>query len=235
MWVVGDRTLHGVDPDDGTVVTSLESVALDCVTRPDGVVAPEPDQLMIVCNGGDWYVISSVDGDVLDQGNNSIDMFGSAYFSFAQCGDAVVEGEEDCDEGASAGCDVDCTFVQCGDGTTNPLADEECDDGNVQDGDGCSAACRVELPSTSDETGESTSTSVDITGGTSEGTGTSSDDGGESTSDASAAAGSDAGCGCQHTAPRGWLWSSLAIIGLRRGRPRPRTSSRRWPCGPTTS
>src|SRR5258705_9085832 len=32
----------------------------------------------------------------------------------------------------------------CGDGTRDP--DEQCDDGNVVDGDGCSAECMIEVP-----------------------------------------------------------------------------------------
>ncbi|MBU2260293.1 DUF4215 domain-containing protein, partial [Patescibacteria group bacterium] len=45
------------------------------------------------------------------------------------CQNGVVEAEEDCDDGAeSATCDADCTFVSCGDGTTNTTAGEFCDD-----------------------------------------------------------------------------------------------------------
>lgn len=58
------------------------------------------------------------------------------------CGNGVTEGPEYCDEaGATAACDVDCTFPACGDGIFNPAAGEECDDGNGIDGDGCDLGC----------------------------------------------------------------------------------------------
>jgi cysteine-rich repeat protein len=46
----------------------------------------------------------------------------------AVCGNGVIEDGEDCDDsGQSATCDVDCTFVICGDGVTNAMAGEACD------------------------------------------------------------------------------------------------------------
>ena len=58
------------------------------------------------------------------------------------CGDGQVDAGEECDEGAAtASCDEDCTAVSCGDGSHNPLAGEQCDDGNTAEGDVCSAAC----------------------------------------------------------------------------------------------
>ncbi len=45
------------------------------------------------------------------------------------CGDGLVGEGEDCDDaGPSTDCDVDCTFVECGDGLANEVAGEECDD-----------------------------------------------------------------------------------------------------------
>jgi len=60
----------------------------------------------------------------------------------ALCGDGVVEGSEECDGGA--GCTATCDRVPaCGDGFVD--APETCDDGNTTSGDGCSAACQLEL------------------------------------------------------------------------------------------
>jgi len=59
------------------------------------------------------------------------------------CGNSSVEGIETCDDGGeSATCDVDCTAVSCGDGTTNTSAGETCDDG-VNNGNpgSCNATC----------------------------------------------------------------------------------------------
>jgi uncharacterized protein (TIGR03382 family) len=58
------------------------------------------------------------------------------------CGNNIVQRDEDCDEGGpTATCDADCTFPECGDGSHNVLAGEQCDDGNNVDGDGCTAEC----------------------------------------------------------------------------------------------
>ena len=64
-------------------------------------------------------------------------------FDFPVCGDMVVEGEEQCDDGNDDeldGCNSSCeTTSVCGDMTVD--MDEECDDGNRVDGDGCEADC----------------------------------------------------------------------------------------------
>ena len=75
-----------------------------------------------------------------------------------ECGNEIVEGNEQCDNGDGgttepnngpppARCSDECTFnVICGDGFVDP--GEECDDGVAQDppvsGDGCSALCTLE-------------------------------------------------------------------------------------------
>jgi cysteine-rich repeat protein len=63
-----------------------------------------------------------------------------------RCGDMRVTAGEACDVGttATAACDADCTLPECGDGTLNRLAGEECDDDNVMAGDGCTPVCVVE-------------------------------------------------------------------------------------------
>lgn len=58
------------------------------------------------------------------------------------CGDQVVEGPEECDDGnldPTDGCTKECTT--CGNGTTT--APETCDDSNLTSGDGCDANCRT--------------------------------------------------------------------------------------------
>ena len=69
------------------------------------------------------------------------------------CGDGIVAGGEQCDDGNSFngdGCSAVCTIEQviqplpvCGDGKKDPV--EQCDDGNILNGDGCNAACRIEI------------------------------------------------------------------------------------------
>ena len=62
------------------------------------------------------------------------------------CGNLVQDPGEFCDSGGvdTDMCDADCTEVMCGDDHLNMAAGEECDDGNLMDGDGCSSACRIE-------------------------------------------------------------------------------------------
>lgn len=62
------------------------------------------------------------------------------------CGDGVVEGDEQCDDGNTFdndACKSDCTPAICGDGIIQ-VGVENCDDSNMLDGDGCSAVCITE-------------------------------------------------------------------------------------------
>ncbi|UCC30611.1 MAG: IPTL-CTERM sorting domain-containing protein [Phycisphaerales bacterium] len=60
------------------------------------------------------------------------------------CGNGIPEEGEDCDEGGEwTGCDADCTPADCGDGTLNTTAGEECDDG-VDNSDTTPDACRTD-------------------------------------------------------------------------------------------
>ena len=62
----------------------------------------------------------------------------------AVCGDAVVGGDEQCDDGkATVLCDDNCTLAQCGDGYVNEAAGEQCDDGNASETDGCLPWCTL--------------------------------------------------------------------------------------------
>ncbi|MBX7078349.1 MAG: hypothetical protein K1X88_04110 [Nannocystaceae bacterium] len=111
--------------------------------------------------------------------------------SDASCGDGQINATagEDCDDaGESATCDPDCSSAACGDGVLNATAGEQCDDGNVDDGDGCSSACVVEIGGSSDGGGSSGGGS---SGGGSSGGGSS--DGGGSSGGGSTGGGSTGG------------------------------------------
>lgn len=71
------------------------------------------------------------------------------------CGNGIVDGLEDCDAPGETGvysqtiagrqCTASCFFgPYCGDGILQTSFDEECDDGNNDDGDFCSSVCTIE-------------------------------------------------------------------------------------------
>lgn len=66
------------------------------------------------------------------------------------CGNAVVEEGEECDMGVNgdASCSVSCTLISvsaiCGNSLLEVDGGEVCEDGNANDGDGCSSTCQFE-------------------------------------------------------------------------------------------
>ncbi len=77
------------------------------------------------------------------------------------CGDGTVQSPEDCDDGHidtpeeleldAGACIIDagedgiqCENARCGDSHFSPSEGEECDDGNINSGDGCSSSCEIE-------------------------------------------------------------------------------------------
>jgi cysteine-rich repeat protein len=88
------------------------------------------------------------DGDGQGQGPCRADCMG-----FPTCGDGVLDEDEQCDEGADnsdtrpGACRRDCRLPHCGDGVLDGAESprlEQCDDGNVEAGDGCSVQCLSE-------------------------------------------------------------------------------------------
>lgn len=81
-------------------------------------------------SGGSGGAGSSSSGSTTSGGPNSV------------CGDGVVEGDEECDDGNannSDDCLDTCVAPSCGDGFVQ--AGEECDDGNLDNNDACLATC----------------------------------------------------------------------------------------------
>ncbi len=84
-------------------------------------------------------------GEACDDGDDDDTDGCTAACTLPVCGDGFVQpvNGETCDDGAMNGddqaCTSDCSINVCGDGLVGP--DEPCDDGNLVDGDGCSAVC----------------------------------------------------------------------------------------------
>jgi cysteine-rich repeat protein len=78
-------------------------------------------------------------GEICDDGNDVDTDSCPSTCQAATCGDGFVQAKvEECDDaGQSAACDADCTAASCGDGQHNPVAGEECDDGNGSNEDAC--------------------------------------------------------------------------------------------------
>ncbi|MEK6800776.1 MAG: DUF4215 domain-containing protein, partial [Nanoarchaeota archaeon] len=68
--------------------------------------------------------------------------------SALRCGDLLVNGTEQCDDGNlnnNDSCKNTCQNNICGDGFLNSAV-EQCDDNNTLSGDGCSSLCQLEAP-----------------------------------------------------------------------------------------
>ena len=68
----------------------------------------------------------------------------------AICGDGIKTKNEACDDGTNAGgynkCGPGCVLgPRCGDSVVQTAEGEQCDDGNLVSGDGCSAACKTDV------------------------------------------------------------------------------------------
>ena len=81
--------------------------------------------------------------------------YATTTLSISVCGNDIVEGSEECDVTGEIGdysetiagrqCTPVCEFgPYCGDGILQTVHDEECDDGNNDDGDFCSGTCTIE-------------------------------------------------------------------------------------------
>jgi cysteine-rich repeat protein len=71
----------------------------------------------------------------------------STTSDLSECGNSVLEPDEECDKGEQNGsgrqCLANCAINIYGDGDTL-VGIEQCDDGNLQSGDGCDAGCLLE-------------------------------------------------------------------------------------------
>jgi cysteine-rich repeat protein len=155
----GKRNVPGGEAcDDGNVLNGDGcSSACALETGSPGFTCAAPANTLTTCTGaicGNNVVNAPT--EACDDGNiiNSDGCVG-ATCQAAICGDGFVRTSgpaptlEQCDAAAlpTATCNTNCTTSVCGDGRRNPVAaaNEACDDGNTNSGDGCSATCQTEV------------------------------------------------------------------------------------------
>jgi cysteine-rich repeat protein len=159
-----------LDPTPGGTIVTRVSVRLfgdNCAANTEArvnlngqlvqqQVDPTPDSCSCGCNGGSAYVSTYYTGGFpgyVYGGYNTVSITpiaGNFCLSYVEvvvehtslCGNGVVNGREECDDGntnPSDGCTNSCTI--CGNGIVT--APEQCDDGNLIDGDGCDSNCTL--------------------------------------------------------------------------------------------
>jgi hypothetical protein len=75
LWLLAND-LIGVDPADGSVIATIPNAALGETFGGTGITSAGAGQLVLAGTSGNWWLVSSADGSVLDSGNNGLDMFG---------------------------------------------------------------------------------------------------------------------------------------------------------------
>ena len=97
-------------------------------------------------NGAAAEGLPCTDSSQCGRGQECIDRACGGVVDDTLCGNGVIDGDEECDDGEEntneGSCKFDCTNQVCGDGFTGP--NESCDDGNTATGDGCNAECILE-------------------------------------------------------------------------------------------
>ncbi|MFC1682039.1 PQQ-binding-like beta-propeller repeat protein [Nanoarchaeota archaeon] len=122
------------------------------------------------CYGGEWEGSMNAKGyrDLSTLENNRYFQYSFAFSSdeenyspklfdviveyeeiLTECGNGDIEGDEECDDGDQNSnelpdsCRLNCQFPSCGDNVED--TNEQCDDGNIDNGDGCSSECQIEI------------------------------------------------------------------------------------------
>jgi len=155
----GDRIASGFEPygfsgeyDANYAVSILEGRA-PCIFDTGGsrgqiTGAPvyEPDPVAI----SPGVVYCDITGDGVFDWNDHDAIANGESFVVPQepvCGDSIVEGTEQCDDGNTVdedGCSTTCQVQQTVCGNSVVESTEQCDDGNAVNGDGCTSICTIE-------------------------------------------------------------------------------------------
>lgn len=76
LWLLCDGFLVGVDPQSGVELDALPNPATGCFVDGTGLANPAPHRLLIACTNGEWFLVSSLDGAVLDSGVVDFPIYG---------------------------------------------------------------------------------------------------------------------------------------------------------------
>ncbi|MBW2388432.1 MAG: DUF4215 domain-containing protein, partial [Deltaproteobacteria bacterium] len=133
----GSGTRMGIDRDEDSLLNGVETNTGTFVDANDTGTDP---------------ALADTDGDAFDDdvevaaGTNPTDPL--SFPGSSVCGDNVLEGVEECDDGNlidGDGCSAVCVIEFCSDGVIQAGIGEECDDGNLTNDDGCSSTCLLEF------------------------------------------------------------------------------------------
>jgi fibro-slime domain-containing protein len=173
----GDNLIRGLEQCDDGNTAAGDGCSANCQVEPgwvcelgsrcraaacgDGVLAgPEQCDDNNVIDADGCSATCSIEGAPNGEPNAWQCLIPGTPCTRTTCGNGVVEGSEQCDDGNNSpfdGCSWNCTKEPtcgydtqmrygctpvCGDGMVFP--GEDCDDGNARDGDGCSNDCHVE-------------------------------------------------------------------------------------------
>lgn len=128
----------GTDGSDGS--SSTAATTSGDPGGSSGLTTSEPSTTSPSPTTGDATDTATTESGAITDGGSS---------GGSPCGDGSVDPGEDCDDGASNGddkpCTAQCRFNVCGDGLPcTDCVEQECDDGNMTPGDGCTPECRFE-------------------------------------------------------------------------------------------
>lgn len=75
IWALGDDELFGIDPLTGDTIVAIPNAAADESFGGTGI-ATSGANLVLAGDSGNFFIVSKVDGSVIDSGNNGLAMFG---------------------------------------------------------------------------------------------------------------------------------------------------------------
>ncbi len=128
--------VYALDPETGELIIEVQYLAASC-----GMICTVPTcDAQGNCSGGCKRMF--LNACVQSSSSANMQATDAAPSTLMQCGNALVDGGEQCDDGNTVNIDTctnDCRISVCGDSIVQIW--EQCDDGNRVDTDACSNTC----------------------------------------------------------------------------------------------